>query len=274
MQLYYTIGEVSRIFNISIDALRYYDKLDILKPYSVGENGYRYYYIGQFEMIATIKLLKGLNFTLDEIKKLVYESSLEEIKLSLERERSLIQEKIQQLKILEEKTSTICESIEQIKTSSGITLRKRPEMWALLTESLFDSIDNKLPVKIEQNLALIENDWTSFANILSVISADNFVKGQYHKYLYNGLISLHLCDTKSTELRHYEEVMCAFKYITVDQDKYYYLDNEYDEMNNWISQNNLELCGDIFEINIYNQYIGKQVLRNHLQIWIPVKDKL
>lgn len=124
LELYYTIGEVARIFNISIDTLRYYDKLDILKPYSVGDNGYRCYYIGQFEIISTIKLLKGLDFTLDEIKELTCQEDLEEVKLAIDRERMSIAKKIQHLKMLEQKAEMICDSINHINTSNPS--HKRP----------------------------------------------------------------------------------------------------------------------------------------------------
>ena len=38
-----SIGEVARLFNISKDTLRYYDKIGILKPEVNKENGYRFY---------------------------------------------------------------------------------------------------------------------------------------------------------------------------------------------------------------------------------------
>lgn len=273
MKLYYTIGEVARIFNISIDTLRYYDKLDILKPYTVGDNGYRCYYIGQFEIISTIKLLKGLDFTLDEIKELTHQEDLEEVKLAIEKKRLSTAKKIQHLQMLEEKAEMVCDSINYINTSKGISLRKRPELWALLTESLYESKDNDLPSKIERNLSVIDKDWISFANIVSGISPDNFKLSQYHSYLYNGLISTRQCNTDNKELRHYKEEECAFKCITVDHDKYDDLDKEYDEIREWIENNDLDICGDIWEMSIYNQFLHNKVLRNHLQIWIPVKRK-
>lgn len=36
-------GQVSKIFNISKDTLRYYDKMGLLKPEINKSNGYRYY---------------------------------------------------------------------------------------------------------------------------------------------------------------------------------------------------------------------------------------
>lgn len=37
----YSIGEVSKLCNISTKALRFYDKIGVIAPDEVGENGYR-----------------------------------------------------------------------------------------------------------------------------------------------------------------------------------------------------------------------------------------
>ena len=40
----YTIGEVSKICNVSRKALRFYDKIGIIRPDKISEeNGYRFY---------------------------------------------------------------------------------------------------------------------------------------------------------------------------------------------------------------------------------------
>ncbi len=49
-----SIGEVARLFNISKDTLRYYDKIGILKPEVNKENGYRFYDIRHLEQLGLI----------------------------------------------------------------------------------------------------------------------------------------------------------------------------------------------------------------------------
>ncbi len=39
----FLIGELAKLFNISTDTLRYYDKIGLLKPKYDKDNGYRYY---------------------------------------------------------------------------------------------------------------------------------------------------------------------------------------------------------------------------------------
>lgn len=64
-----TIGELSKLTGISITALRYYDREQILVPEIRNEeNGYRYYSVKQLEKAQTIRDLKALDLSLEEIK--------------------------------------------------------------------------------------------------------------------------------------------------------------------------------------------------------------
>lgn len=64
----YKIGEFSKIVNIPVRTLRYYDQEGILKPSVIDKyTGYRFYDKQNILEIEYIKLLKSVNFTLDEI---------------------------------------------------------------------------------------------------------------------------------------------------------------------------------------------------------------
>lgn len=55
---YFTIGQVSKMCSISVQTLRYYDKVGILVPdYKDDGTGYRYY---SFNNIVKLHLLKSV----------------------------------------------------------------------------------------------------------------------------------------------------------------------------------------------------------------------
>ena len=65
MDGYMTIGEVAKVKQISIKALRYYEKIGILKPaYCDPDTGYRYYKNEQMLAIDMIKFLQILDIPL------------------------------------------------------------------------------------------------------------------------------------------------------------------------------------------------------------------
>lgn len=68
----FKIGEVAGIFDISVKALRLYDKLGLLKPgHTDGRTGYRYYTAEQIHAMQTITSLKSVGFSLMEIKQVL-----------------------------------------------------------------------------------------------------------------------------------------------------------------------------------------------------------
>lgn len=76
---YYSIGEVSKLANVSIKALRYYDKIDLFKPaYVDPDTNYRYYTDSQLYHLDLIKSLKYIGTPLEEMKK-AQELEMEEL---------------------------------------------------------------------------------------------------------------------------------------------------------------------------------------------------
>ena len=54
-----SIGEFSKICQVSTKTLRYYAEIGLILPNEINyENGYRYYYIEQLETMLFIKRLK------------------------------------------------------------------------------------------------------------------------------------------------------------------------------------------------------------------------
>jgi DNA-binding transcriptional MerR regulator len=66
-----SISETSKITNLSIRTLRYYDEIDLIKPSKITDAGYRYYDEKSLEKLQEILFLKELDFSLKEIKEIV-----------------------------------------------------------------------------------------------------------------------------------------------------------------------------------------------------------
>jgi two-component system chemotaxis response regulator CheY len=108
----YTIGEISKIVNISTNALRYYDEIGLLRPVAVkNDNQYRYYSDEQIRDIMFIMELKQYGFSLGEIKELIKN-----------RENKKLKEKLQQ------KLIKVNEDIVKLKQNSKILERRISEL--------------------------------------------------------------------------------------------------------------------------------------------------
>lgn len=68
----FKIGEFSRITQVSIRMLRYYDEQELLKPSVVDKyTGYRLYEANQIEQLNRIIMLKNMGFNIKEMKEML-----------------------------------------------------------------------------------------------------------------------------------------------------------------------------------------------------------
>ncbi len=101
---FYQIGEVSKLCNISIKTLRYYDEIELLIPEKIDSNsGYRYYSNEQLTLVLVIKHFKEAGFSLKEIKQLLGREDLEYNKTKIKEKCKEIDDKINDLIRLKEK---------------------------------------------------------------------------------------------------------------------------------------------------------------------------
>lgn len=66
----YKIGKFSKLVNVPVKTLRYYDEINLFKPQEIDLfSGYRYYSEKQIDDLEVILSLKEVGFSLEEIKK-------------------------------------------------------------------------------------------------------------------------------------------------------------------------------------------------------------
>lgn len=145
----YSIGEISKISNISVKTLRFYDQKDIVVPEIRDENtGYRYYSDKQILQLQILRELKPLGFSLDDISSILQykdidllknkmESKVKSISKDIEKQnyqlaaaRSIYNRLTNGVEIL---SSILEENTSEHKESNYISEYIIPEMWVLST---------------------------------------------------------------------------------------------------------------------------------------------
>ena len=130
MSQYMSIGKVSKLKNVSIKSLRYYDRIGILKPAFVNtETNYRYYTEDQLYLLDAITLcinlgipLKDLNRYVENdvinIQKLLYDGKIlaEEKIMEIHKCLEALQDTLQQL------TSSVNGRVKIPNSRSGLLL--------------------------------------------------------------------------------------------------------------------------------------------------------
>ena len=68
-----TIHELATLSGVTARTLRYYDEIGLLKPARVAFSGYRFYGQGEIDLLQQILLYRELEFSLAQIRSLLYE---------------------------------------------------------------------------------------------------------------------------------------------------------------------------------------------------------
>lgn len=76
MDTYYTMGELAKLSGVSYKTIRYYTEKGLLLPKAKSEAGYRLFDADAMETMQRILMLKYLNFSVEEIKKMLQEETL------------------------------------------------------------------------------------------------------------------------------------------------------------------------------------------------------
>ena len=115
----YKISDFSKITNLTIKALRYYDEESILTPsYRNNENSYRYYDENDFQKAQLIAMLRELDFSISEIKDVLANcDNSDDLSYYLEEKKNMIESKISKEKELIRKITLYMKSKNMEDTS-------------------------------------------------------------------------------------------------------------------------------------------------------------
>nr|WP_145164339.1 MerR family transcriptional regulator [Paenibacillus terrae] len=117
----YNIREASTMTGFSLDTLRYYEKMGLIKPASRGTGGVRSYSDANVHQILSIKCLKQSGLSLEDIKDFIAAGQCFRNKEALDdEEMKLIQSRMSilaaQLDRLEEQRQALDQTIAEART--------------------------------------------------------------------------------------------------------------------------------------------------------------
>ncbi len=152
----YTIGEISKMCNIPIRTLHYYNDINLVVPEKIdNETNYRYYTDKQIIIINSVKYFKSIGFQLDEIKDLITNDRLDRTNNLLKGKYEELSNKIEKLKLKRKRLNVYFKNIED---NEDIVIKKYPK---------------KSIVSIVRDNTFLEKEVGLFYNELSVLVEEN-----------------------------------------------------------------------------------------------------
>ena len=244
MKDYLTIGEVSKITNLPISTLRYYDSEGIISPdYKDEKTNYRYYRFFQIPIIKMIVHLKKLGFSNSKIKSHLENKSYSHTLELIDRMREQTRIEIERLEKIEKELEE-----NAIQISYLINLEKNINKFFIEEEEIkgiYEKLDTTNGNEgISQAFKTLNNFLISINETLVPIGMYAFTLKrddiEKKNYVYDKLVILKDYEEYSKRYvckkRRYLNVVCQGKFDTTGENV--------GKMLSWIKEKNLELDGD------------------------------
>ena len=273
MKEFFTIGEISKLFNINSKTLRYYDEIDLFKPSYVDEhNKYIYYSIYQFECLETIQYLKELGLSLSKIKYHLNTLNLSSIVDSLEYQNKIIEEKINELKLIQQKINKKIFQIQDAVQLDFLDQIREIDFEQRCVIEYKENISYKGVELLVRKLAKVSEYKVSltYGDVGISISKDNLKNKIYTEYNRAFVI---------VEEGQYEKnivkVFPKSKYLSIRYNGYHKdAPKYYKKLDEYIIKNNYEIIDDSIEIQLVDPSLITCESEMVSEIQIPVRSRL
>lgn len=184
-----TIGQMAEMNHVSEQTLRYYDKINILKPLYVDkETGYRYYSIKQNARLDLIQYMKSLGMSLKEIESQLKTCDINLIKNVLEKKTVQIDDELEKLKLQKAALLRAINNYERYQSSppdGTIVLEFMNKRFIYSYKTNINFYDYDIEV-YEELLGRLKEDMEQrklknyyFCNAGSTVSFENILKRKY-----------------------------------------------------------------------------------------------
>lgn len=241
MNHYFRIGQICRMYHISLDTLRYYDRIDLLKPALIKDNGYRYYREEQLDTLDLILTAKTLEIPLEKIKERIQEDEFASYLELLKEQRAVIQRQQKRLNQLSEYNEKIISTYETALTFQNDTVAYalRFEDIDLYIYSIAMENMSQVPEKYTENSRIDIQEW----NMLQIDEKGILIPDSQTSFLFTDA---------QDRLKHENNDMVQIHHLTGQYGMIYFL-GDYEAFEQY--SNALIQHYGIRHGNIYLQYL-------------------
>lgn len=181
----FTIGEVAKLFGLNIRTLRYYHDIGLLEPEYIDDaTNYRYYSTRQFERLNTIKYLRAMDISIQQIGEFLKHRDVDVMLSILMEQQQEVKRKKDELELIEKKISSRLQQIDDALHSicEEIVVKILPARHlVMLKKEIAMSEDLEYPIR---DLERIHNlDAAIFLGKVGVsVSRENLISHSYGSF--------------------------------------------------------------------------------------------
>lgn len=263
MEKYFKIGEISKLYNIGVDSLRYYEEIGLISP-ERSKSGYRLYSTHDIWKLNVIRELRELGFTMDRIKDYLSSHSTDATISLLEEEKKAVEQKLKELYELRKNVEKRVLNIQSAQSLSlnEISLKQYSDRACFATPQGYKE-EFEMDVLIKKLLNLNKDKFYIIGSnqIGTIVSLHEMKNNQKLKYK-----SAFIIDENGAE------ILKGGKYLTVCYKGDYKKSAVWGQkLLDYCDNNGLTAAGDFLEILWIDIHTTENVDEHITELQLPVK---
>lgn len=174
---FFTAGELATLFNIPKQTLLYYDKMNLLTPEFIAENGYRHYSLKQYLTLEVIVNLRKLDIPISKIKEYIENRDIDAFDKLLLEKKCECDEIIEKNLKIKNSLNTVFAQLEKTRSSrlNQITLEFQKEKYFFISDLSKTRIGKKrIEIMAHHNQKAFSKQHFKEKNIGWIINKENF----------------------------------------------------------------------------------------------------
>lgn len=264
------IGDVARLNGISVDTVRYYDKIGLFPADKISESGYRYYYPESLMKLDTILWLRSNGLPLEEIRKVVESNSSMQLYDIMQNRIAEIKTEIQKLHQQLE-ICTIFSGHMKLANEYPESIPyflSYPNRYYVLDDI---SIDPRNKAEYELGIKRVFPKYSDkfyfynsfYGGIYPIDPQKDMIRKEFHVAVFN------IGDTKDVSLQEMKSgiyaVMPVYGFNTIEE--------SFPILQSYIYENHYHICSDCYVLKIWEQNDGYNEEQELLQLQVRVEKK-
>ena len=271
MEMLFSIGDMAKLFHLSVSSLRHYETVGLLRPERIDpDTGYRYYSTRQFEVLNTIRYLRALDLPLKEIDDFLQNRDIDRMEEKLRQQKAAVMEKQQELQRIARKIDNRLQQLALAQTAvlDKIELVQAPAcrmVWLEDSLKINKYVDMETPVG---RLLRFDAEAVVFIGKVGVgISAEHLQEGSFSQY--DGIfLVLDAEDRFQGETLFLPETTCVRVRFRGSHPQ---APKQYEKLLAYLHENRLEVAGFSREITMVDEALTSDTEKFLTEISIPVK---
>ena len=274
MKDYLSITEMAKLRDLTTETLRHYDRIGQFKPESVDPvTKYRYYSSAQFEVLGTIKELRQLGMSLDDIAEYFNDRNLEKSTRILKEQHELLKKEIKEKTALEKMLRRKLSFINKINSIQKVgvpTFKELPQRFMITHGKLYKDGRQIVTGQTELEKYLSVKAPVLATDRMAYYTTENIFAVPYNRDF--GLAPMIFCNPEEINKSIEINLIPSGRYACIYYNGFIRPDNDnFEKLKKFISDNGCTVSGNIYIQHIIDVTLTSRPSEKMIEMQVPVE---